>query len=380
MNYEILTERLDKVQKLVKKIQKKGGDVTYTEGEPFLKKVTFTDKENQERTITVEVTPVELEATFKIEGFTPVALVEHLEEGKGNIVTPFGNSVKVPHKYYSTAGYCDHCHTNHRRKQTILLQKDDEIRQVGLSCLLDYTGVDASYLATVSQYFREFEECEEVDWDSWDSSEIIPIVEYVASCLRSYKDNKEVFIKTRDNYDYENPNSTKKTGLEVLYKHKYLEGDIKEAREVIKYVKDFPEDTTNDYLCNLKSLVACDYSKENHLGLLASLVVFKKNQQLIQELKDKEVLKKISKFQASVGDRITIFVNLVKLTSFDTYFGISHLYEMTDDNHNIYIWKTDRLFTEGRYKVVGTVKEHSTFKEVEQTVLTRCKVEEGDKS
>lgn len=39
------------------------------------------------------------------------------------------------------------------------------------------------------------------------------------------------------------------------------------------------------------------------------------------------------------------------------------------------IWKTSKCFDEESVKtIVGTVKEHSEFRDVKQTVLTRCKV------
>ena len=97
MLYEILNERLDNVKKLINKIAKKGGQVTYNEGKSFLKEFKLFDQENRPYTVTAEVTPVELEATYKIEGFSPIAVIDHIAvEGKkveGNIVTPLLNDI-----------------------------------------------------------------------------------------------------------------------------------------------------------------------------------------------------------------------------------------------------------------------------------------------
>ena len=50
----------------------------------------------------------------------------------------------VPHTWN---GYCDHCETTRRRKTTVLVRSetDGEVRQVGRSCLFEYTGIDHNF-------------------------------------------------------------------------------------------------------------------------------------------------------------------------------------------------------------------------------------------
>ena len=49
---------------------------------------------------------------------------------------------------------------------------------------------------------------------------------------------------------------------------------------------------------------------------------------------------------------------------------------MKDDSGNVAIWFTSAGDMEvGKtYRIKGTIKEHSEYKEIKQTILSRCKV------
>ena len=56
-------------------------------------------------------------------------------------------------------------------------------------------------------------------------------------------------------------------------------------------------------------------------------------------------------------------------------YGTTFLYRFVDDAGNVFVWKAS-----GAYNVFdgvtikGTVKDHSEYQGVKQTVLTRCKI------
>lgn len=81
-----------------------------------------------------------------------------------------------------------------------------------------------------------------------------------------------------------------------------------------------------------------------------------------------------SEFQGSIGERIERDVIISKVITGDSYYGSYAIYSMTDADENVYIWKTKpRDWQTGEEKRVrGTVKEHKTYKNVNQTILTRC--------
>ncbi len=84
-----------------------------------------------------------------------------------------------------------------------------------------------------------------------------------------------------------------------------------------------------------------------------------------------------SKWQGSIGDRITRYLTVTKVAELpDGYYGPSTFYLFSDEEENEYTWTTAarKLELGETYEVVGTVKALSKYKGKEQTVLTRCRV------
>ncbi len=116
-----------------------------------------------------------------------------------------------------------------------------------------------------------------------------------------------------------------------------------------------------------------------------------------------------SKWQGEVGDKITVKIINSRSTEFETHFGYNtlHMYIhiMKDEEGNTYTWKTQNplgyyveaderhcsmIDKKGRcwnwycieddeaFMITGTVKEHTTYNDVKQTVLTRCKIKAAE--
>lgn len=101
-----------------------------------------------------------------------------------------------------------------------------------------------------------------------------------------------------------------------------------------------------------------------------------------------------SEYLGEVGKKIAVAVTLKKSFSFENTFGYqtstSYIHNFEDAAGNVIIWKTTNSLIEetypedkpGHYEahpfttgtLTGTVKEHSEYRGVKQTVLTRCKV------
>lgn len=84
-----------------------------------------------------------------------------------------------------------------------------------------------------------------------------------------------------------------------------------------------------------------------------------------------------SKWQGNIGDRITRYVTVTKVTELpDGYYGPSTFYLFEDEEENEYTWTTAarKLELGKTYEIVGTIKSLSKYKGKEQTVLTRCRV------
>ena len=81
-----------------------------------------------------------------------------------------------------------------------------------------------------------------------------------------------------------------------------------------------------------------------------------------------------------VGQRLSVTATLTRAIPYDASFsyqrttGYIYIFETADGN--TLVWRTTSawLDTDKEYDIVGTVKEHSEYNKVRQTVLTRCKI------
>lgn len=81
-----------------------------------------------------------------------------------------------------------------------------------------------------------------------------------------------------------------------------------------------------------------------------------------------------SEYQGAIGNRIEIQVTIKRAIELEGSYGPSTMHIMEDENENIYVWTTSsRHLEEGTFHIIkGTVKEHRTYHNCKQTVLTRC--------
>lgn len=95
--------------------------------------------------------------------------------------------------------------------------------------------------------------------------------------------------------------------------------------------------------------------------------------------------KRISQFIGQEGDRITAVCTYDHTAWYEFHMGwmtqTMYIHTFRDEKGNVIVWKTSSNslpeFDEGdQIEVKGTVKEHTTYKDEKQTVLTRCKVKE----
>lgn len=99
---------------------------------------------------------------------------------------------------------------------------------------------------------------------------------------------------------------------------------------------------------------------------------------------------KASTWQGSLDDKIVVEVTLMKSYEYETDYGLKCLHFMKDDDGNVYKWSTGKglgwyedknesdtyhQVEDGeRFTIKGTVKEHTIYNGIKQTVLTRCRV------
>lgn len=336
-------------------------------------------------TIFVEVINYEFTMDeLKLGDYETVAVIEHnrIEDSKENLVYLVNSEVNLDIKYRTTLGYCEHCNTNRKRNKTVLLRNisnlSEPIKQVGLTCLKDYTGIEAmdlirNYMSLNDLFLEEIY----VNYKDYNSHpRYVETLVYLANSIQLIELEGYEKNVTRDRaWDKTiagNNNTNEYNLTNLIY--------IKKAEEVLNYFKD--REFNNDFLINIKLILQNKYNKSSGLVSYAYLA-YKKQLEFDELEKLKKDVNQQSDYIGIIGDRLTFEVSLIAKYSFESIYGYQNIYLFKDCDNNVYKWKTgvnilnlDNFHIEIGDEILlkGTIKGHEEYKDTKQTELTRCKV------
>lgn len=389
--YEGNMERLvKKITRIRNKCEKYGCEFHFAEvGEEFR---TIELEDGSE--VVARFILVEAEGIAKVNGWRFVAVIEHTD--KGNIINK-AFEIEVPERYYTSSSVCEHCNSNRNRKDTYLVMNEEtgEFKQVGKSCLKDFTGGMSA--EGVAQYTSLFEELIEGEAPCGGYGEVYyPVKEflmYVAETIKhfGYVRTQDSEISTRDRaYNYFKVTHggcfLEKVEERLRQEMESVSFNANSNSELVEKALEWLEsqELDNNYMHNLKTACSLEYTAYRNLGILASLFPTY-NRELEYQAKKAEQERQRALQQASEqnsayigneGDRVEIDVHSMEcVTSWDTAYGVTRIYKIVDKKGNVYTWKTGNFIeSEKVSKVKGTVKSHNEYRGIKQTELTRCKV------
>lgn len=340
---------------------------------------------------------VEAEGVAKINGWRFMATVEHTSTG--NIIHTYDTSVEPPERYYTTEPICEHCNTNRRRNDTYLVynEETDEWKQLGKSCLRDFTGgLDSETVTRYISFFEELIQGQSISGYCGGYVKYYPVFDmllYAAECIKKFG-----FFKT------DSKRSTAERTLDyykategLIASGPYAESMIYEMSEcnfnprtednkalvesALEYVKN--SDEVSPYFHNLR--VICDSSmvSSRNIGILVSLLptydryMNRKVQESEWEAARKQEADN-SNHVGNIGDKVE-FDSTIKVltTTYHEVWGTSILYKFVDSIGNVYTWFTSKHIdfdSDTQFHIKGTVKGHSEYRGCKQTELTRCRV------
>ena len=420
MMYSIPLNKLEKLQKIIARYQKKGANLIFNVGEEVIENGTLTTYNNAKHelvTFPIKVTckRVEVDGVYVINGWQFVGTVEFTENG--NIIRLADSSFegKIPVKYLHTPKICEHCGKIRNRKDTYLIYNVDsgEFKQVGSTCLLDYTkGLDANECASIMACLDKVAELNDFDCDDesffgngfdstsfgFDRKDVLPLVyAYVSKygyerMFEGKGTAQDVRICVLGDWNYLGEEMAK------FYSDRYnslvmpSEDDMKAIDD---YAKEHLEDV-NNYMRNASLSWLKGIIEYRDFGLISSFVATYQKEMNKNRLQALQNVNGANTHVANVGDRITIKVaslrclwsNTIEI-AWHTYVS-TFLYEIKDEEGHTFIWKSSNNLEikhqqEYEYmdnefihvkptEIVATVKEHSEYKGTKQTVLTRGKV------
>ena len=281
-----------------------------------------------------------------------------------------------------TEGYCSHCGTNRYRKETYLVRNTEthEVRQVGSTCIKDFLGWSGTIVCLT-------EDDVEAGFDGFGGSDVADAVGTDYALAVSWALIKLDGYKPAKSYD-----STKADTVDVLWPPRHMspekrahlgrirvlaEEAMERAKECRAFIRSEEFGGHNDYVMNLKAICAADYVTGRNIGLLVSAhQAWAKHkeatlvrQQVIQE----------SDWIGRVGERreFTATIDSIRYIPKEQW-GTTVLYVMRDQIGNRIKWFASREALGDKEGVTftfkATVKEHVTFREIKETVVSRATV------
>lgn len=375
VDFEELTK---KVNRIFKKLDKIGANHKFYEVRSFVKEVPVyaIDEVTQS---TVHVDDMRVECVEYVLEFDPYvvgnyrfgATVERtLDENENLVYVQEDEDVADFAQYRKSELVCEHCHTNHNRTKCVVLVDNTTgtHKMVGTACLKDFIGYNVE---TFSKYFREIQQIllENNEPEIFEGyrgryNPAIDVAEYMANCIKLVKThgyNKEV----------------KEKALQIMYKTKIEEEYLEEAKKVIKFFEENEDKLDGTFEHDTRIFVTERKPVTSYNGFVAyAYTLYEKIVARELAKANAEATKALSNFVGTVGQKITITGTINAVTGYETQYGYTTIYKITDENNNVYIWKTgNTVDTNGKVQVTGTIKEHNEYRGEKQTVLTRCKVQ-----
>lgn len=397
--FRIHESNIDRLHKKMTRISNKcakyGCDFHYEEvGEEFVEYPVDEDTVELRRFIIVEA-----EGTAKVNGWQFAATIDHTEQG--NIVRKMLDTVEIPERYYYCEPTCEHCNSKRHRKDTYIVYNEEknEFKQVGSSCLCDFTGgFDAEVAAAYIAMFDELIQCEAPGqgWGGCFYYELEELLKYAyysvkylgynsSNCPRWMKSTRETSC---NDYLYDNSRHRLfKSEIEEVEKFRdkyHPDYNSDETKSYIAEMLDYFRNTeeSSDYMHNLKVLANTRYIKSKETGYVVSMVAtYNKYLGKIEERKQREAQhesEKASEYVGKVGDRLTITnpKSVEAITSWTTQYGVTTRFKIIDQNNNVFMWDSSTgIYDKPINFIKGTVKKQEEFRDVKQTWLTRCKID-----
>lgn len=320
---------------------------------------------------------------LKLGEYEVIAVLEHtaIEGSNENLIHIIKEGSTIPLHYRTVKSICEHCNSNRQRNKTVLLQDTaGNIKQVGTTCIHEYTGIDGLDIIAAYQDIRDIiinNNRLYVDYARIGNyTKYNKTIDYLAACIQLIKEKG--YKKDETKYK-----AWEITGTNYQDK-KYF--DI--AQKVIDYFKNATFGESQDFLNNIKLYVSQEYTKVS--GFIAYAYMAYQKQLEYEAKKAAEKAGKQSEYVGKPGDKITVELTLKKRITYETnytYYGeTQYIYIFEDAAGNEYKWKTSKCLMKqiGRFEepiqdgehitVKGTIKEHDEYNGTKQTVLTRCKV------
>lgn len=327
---------------------------------------------------------------IQIKGWSLVAIIESIENG--NLIKNVPGAGDIPTKFRSTEySECEHCHTKRQRSNLFVLRNGEEYKQVGRTCLQDFFATDPHAMLEAASLYAKFYDTlnDKEPYNGKNEKIAVTFSTHQIVTLACAISRKHGYVSKRAAMEY-GKESTASTIDWILNSHtrseiqcvaQYVKDldisdtDKEKADKIIAWAKDMPRDINNDYMYNLGVAFRSMYTTSSSFGFVVSAVEAYRKE--FEKEEPKEEKKNNSQWIGTEGDKIKVDAKVVRIVRGGNDWGATTMIELEEkDTGNVLVWWAsgykvpvmNEVFT-----ITGTVKSHTKFNEIQQTVITRVK-------
>lgn len=321
---------------------------------------------------------------YKQNDWTFVATIQHTDLQAGNIIRAidFKLSDSIPAKYKTSSRECEHCNHIRNRKDTYLVynNKTEEFKQVGSSCLLEYTeSLSVVTIKIIDNFFQYLELISNYKHKESDIYDSFFGGQFNSNYGLSAKEVKPIIFAYVKSHGYVSKDTAQALGKIIFARTLKFDkkASDKELEAVNKWVATLTYPNDNSYMHNAITSWLKEYVEYRDLGLISSFMqTFFKQSALTK-------LRLVNDYVGQVKDKIEIS----NIASIRTLYRTSYsynapdyiMYEIIDSNGFTYVWSSAEEDLESKVdkiiKITATIKAHKEYRGVKQTQITRGKVE-----
>jgi hypothetical protein len=322
-----------------------------------------------------------------INGYSFLAKIETIESGV-NLIHSYNESFDFTAYRDMTSLICEHCNVNRFRLFYFLVQNEEtkEVKMLGHNCLAQYIAQPnaediANFYNDVLGLDKSFtsDDMEET-FKNNRSGFSISIKSFLAYAINNV--NKFGYVSTKN--DGVTKLSTKESTLIDYYEtgsNKVIISDdiAQQAESMVDYVtcELTNKKELNNYESTILTLLDTGRMKTSHAGYIVSIIPLYNKMMEVKVVRESQPE---SLYLGEVGNKIN---NVECVVTFynkyvNNFNGYTHLYKFNNNGNVITYFSSKDLFLEVGYNVIiksATVKKHDSYNGINQTVITRGKIE-----
>lgn len=345
----------------------------------------------QSEQVEIEVTTTE---PIRIEGWTLVATLESFkseESGEWATLVHAVPDQEVPYEFRDADfRRCDHCEKRLGRRQSFVITKDGEYRQIGKNCLADFLRTDPARIIWAASLVKLAKDT--ADDERW------PRIPSAYSSLDLLIHVAQAVRVEGDWFSSQSDRATARTASALMFgpltdadrewMAKYgsvTEADADQAVKWLEWIKAQTGDA-NEYIAKLRmTAIEKMWLEPRDYGIVASVPKAMQSdeeraaqrEEWDRQRAERESLKGRSEWVGKAGERIEISGKVEFVKYIETRFGGSELIKIRTTEGNLLVWFSSSYpgVQEGdEVEGKATVKKHDEFNGEEQTVVTRAKL------